>query len=100
MPKRVQPSFRDVAIGFGIAAIFFGGALVTDLAGLQSRVSSGEMTWGAGLVAYLATGLLFALVQCWLARVDGSDQPKPPRGGRRREVIPVRVTVPVRNKRR
>ena len=100
MPKRVKPRFRDVAIGVGIATIFFGGALATDLAGLQTRVISGELSWRSGLIGYLATASLFALVQIWLSRHDGSDQPKPPRGGRRREAVPVRVTVPVRNKRR
>lgn len=96
MPKQLQHSLRNAATGFGIAAIFLGGAMATDLAGMRTWVGG----WQLGLVVYLVTGLVFTLVQSWLVRSDHSEPPRPPRGGKRRELIPVRVPVPVRKKRR
>lgn len=97
LPRLVRLYIRQVAIGFGLSAIFVGLLLGLDVAGLRTLILS---TQGGAIAAFLLfffNGLVFAGVQfaitiMRMAQPEGS----PPRGGRKAPVAtrqPARVRV-------
>ena len=94
MPRLIKLYIVNVAIGFGLAALFVGLLLALDLAGLRHLVLQTEMGWLAGLMLFVSTGIVFAGVQFGIAvmRMEGKDDE--PKGGRR-DAVP--VVVPARS---
>ena len=98
MPRLVKMYLVNVAIGFGIAALFMAILLGFDVAGLGHLVMETQQGWIAGLMLFMASGTLFAGVQFALrimALAEGDDNG--PRGGlRQHALVPVPVQVVAR----
>lgn len=99
IPKLVRLYMINVAIGFGLAAVFVGLLLWFDIANLRHLVLTSDKGMIAVLILWLANGVVFAGVQFAIAvmRMKDDDDDEP-RGGHRQRVmrrefmaIPVRV---------
>ncbi|WP_120502049.1 hypothetical protein [Roseovarius sp. EL26] len=99
MPKLIRLYIINVAIGFGLAAVFVGMLLWFNIANLWHLISTSDKGWLALLILWIANGIVFAGVQFAIAvmRMKDDDDDEP-RGGLRQHVmrcdpvpIPVRV---------
>jgi hypothetical protein len=101
MPKLVRLYIQSVARGFLISAVFTGGLLWLDVAGLGHLVMASDIGWIAVAMLLVFNGIVFSAVQFAL-RVMGMagdcDGPKGGRGVREPSLVP--VPVPVGNHRR
>ena len=96
MPKLVKLYLVSVAIGFGLGAVFVAMLLWFDIAGLGRLVLTSSSGWIAGLMLWVANGIIFAGAQFGIAVMRlGQDDDHTPRGGR---LIPIRVPVAVKSK--
>ena len=99
MPKLIQMYITNVAIGFGIAAVFVGLLLWFDIANLWHLVSHSDKGLLAVLILWVSNGILFAGVQFGIAvmRMKDDDDDEP-RGGLRQHVGLRRdhATIPIR----
>ena len=98
MPKLIRLYIINVAIGFGLAAVFVGMLLWFNIANLWHLVSHSDKGWLAVLILWIANGIVFAGVQFAIAvmRMKDDDDDEP-RGGHRGRVMrrePVRIPVP------
>lgn len=92
MPRLIKLYIVNVAIGFGLAALFVGLVLALDLAGLRHLVLQTEMGWLAGLMLFVSTGIVFAGVQFGIAVMALAEDDDGPRGGLRAPtLVPVKV---------
>lgn len=92
MPRLIKLYIVNVAIGFGLAALFVGLVLALDLAGLRHLVLQTEMGWLAGLMLFVSTGIVFAGVQFGIAVMALAEDDHGPRGGLRAPtLVPVKV---------
>ncbi|WP_028028916.1 hypothetical protein [Gemmobacter nectariphilus] len=101
MPKLVRLYITNVAIGFGLSAVFLGALLGFDIAGLRHLILDSQMGWLAGLMIFMFSGTIFAGVQFGIAVMSMAERDDTPRGGLRQHVapVPVPVTVPARKRR-
>lgn len=101
MPKLVRLYIVNIAIGFGLSAVFLGVLLGLDVAGLRHLILETEMGWLAGLMIFVFSGSIFAGVQFGIAVMGLADRYDTPRGGLRQQaaLVPVRVAAPVRKRR-
>lgn len=67
MPKLIRLYIVNVAIGFGIAAVFVGLLLWFDIANLWHLISTSDKGWIALLVLWISNGVIFAGVQFGIA---------------------------------
>ncbi len=89
MPKLIRMYIINVAIGFGIAALFVGMLLWFNVANLWHLVAHSDSGLLAVFILWLANGIVFAGVQFAIAVMRMKDDDDDgPRGGRK---IPIRV---------
>ena len=90
MPELIKLYIRNVAIGFGLAAVFVAMLLWFDTQGLWQLVSNSSSGPLAVFLLWFMHGIVFAGVQFSLVimRMADDDEPK---GGKR---APVATTVP------
>lgn len=87
LPRLVKLYVFQVAIGFGLSAVFVGLLLGFDIVGLRSLILSTQGGAVAALLLFLFNGLVFAGVQFAITIMLMSDHAKtPPGGGRRMRV--------------
>ncbi|MRU14472.1 hypothetical protein FDP25_03405 [Roseovarius sp. A21] len=67
MPKLIRLYIVNVAIGFGLAAVFVGLLLWFNIANLWHLVSSSDKGWLAVLILWISNGIIFAGVQFGIA---------------------------------
>ena len=67
MPKLIRLYIVNVAIGFGIAAVFVGLLLWFDIANLWHLISTSDKGWLAVLILWVSNGIIFAGVQFGIA---------------------------------
>src|SRR6056297_2483789 len=98
MPKLIRLYIVNVAIGFGIAAVFVGLLLWFDIANLWHLISNSDKGWLAVLILWISNGIIFAGVQFGIAVMRlKDDDDDGPRGGLRQHVMrPDHATIPVR----
>ncbi|MFD0857638.1 hypothetical protein [Roseovarius aquimarinus] len=78
----VRSYARHAAAGFAIAAALVAALFWLDSGQLAHIVSAAGGAWAAAAVMWLGLGVLFALVQCMMARHGGDDDDDSgPRGG-------------------
>lgn len=101
MPKLVHLYIVNIAIGFGLSAVFLGVLLGLDVAGLRHLILHTDMGWLAGLMIFVFAGSIFAGVQFGIAVMGMADRDDTPRGGLRQhaDLVPVRVAAPARKRR-
>lgn len=86
LPPLVRLYMRQVAIGFGLAAVFVGLILVFDVARLRSLVMATQGGWMALFLLFFFNGLVFAGVQFGI-RIMRMAAPEGGDGGGRRSVL-------------
>jgi hypothetical protein len=97
MPKLIKLYIVNVAIGFGISALFLGLVLALDLAHLRHLVLETPSGWIGGMLFFLSNGIVFAGVQFAIAVMSlAEDDNQGPRGGIRQllHLVPAKVTAP------
>ncbi|WP_306152561.1 hypothetical protein [Roseovarius sp. MMSF_3281] len=67
MPKLIRLYIVNVAIGFGIAAVFVGLLLWFNIANLWHLISTSDKGWLAVLILWISNGIIFAGVQFGIA---------------------------------
>lgn len=98
MPKLIRLYITNVAIGFGLAAVFVGMLLWFNIANLWHLVSHSDKGWLAVLILWFANGIVFAGVQFAIAVMrmkDDDDDDDHHDGLRQRVMRPDHATVPV-----
>ena len=103
MPKLVRLYIQSVAIGFAVSAAFTAGLMGLDVGGIGHLVMGSGIGWVAALMLVVFNGIVFSAVQFAfrvMALAEDDDAPRGGRGAREPVLIPVRVPVPVRNRRR
>lgn len=99
MPKLIRMYIVNVAIGFGLAAVFVGMLLWFDIANLWHLVSHSDKGWLAVLLLWVSNGIVLAGVQFGIAvmRMKDDDDDDGPGGGLRQHVMRQdHATIPVR----
>jgi hypothetical protein len=88
MPKLVRLYITQVAIGFGIAAVFVAMLLWFDIANLWHLVTHSDKGLLAVIILWVSNGIVFAGVQFAIAvmRMKDDDDDEP-RGGHRQRVM-------------
>ncbi len=96
MPKLIRLYITNVAIGFGLAAIFVAMLLWFNIANLGYLVTHSDKGWLAIVILWVANGIVFAGVQFAIAvmRMKDDDDDEP-RGGHRQRRLPPQP-VPLR----
>jgi hypothetical protein len=96
MPKLVRLYMVNVAIGFGLSAVFVGLLLWLDVARLWHLVTATQGGWIAVLMLFVFNGLVFSGVQFAIV-VMRMAAPDPGRGGGLRAPLhPSEALEPVR----
>jgi hypothetical protein len=93
MPKFIRHYMTQIAIGFGLGAVFVAMLLYFNIANLWHLVSQSEDGWLAVLILWFANSMIFAGVQFALAAIGVNDDDDDGPGGGLRQPIPVRVHV-------
>ncbi len=96
MPKLVALYIRSVAIGFALAAVFLGGVLWLDIAGLRGLIFGSSMGLVAAAMLWVFNGVVFAGVQFAIAVMKLAEADDGPRGGTRAPVARPGELQPVR----
>lgn len=63
MPELVRLYIRSVAFGLGLAAVFTGGLVWLDVAGIGHLILGSDIGWIAALMMVFFNGIVFAAVQ-------------------------------------
>ena len=96
MPQLIRLYITQVALGFGIAAVFVALLLVLDVAGLRHLILGTAGGWLGGLMLWVANGIVFAGVQFGIAVMRLAEEgEEPPAGPRLPAPSPRLVRVPV-----
>jgi hypothetical protein len=95
MPALIRLYIQSVAIGFLVAAVFTGGLLWLDVAGIGHLVMGSDIGWVAVGMLVLFNGIVFSAVQ-FAFRVMGMAEPDDGPAGGRGAREPVLVPVPVK----
>ena len=98
MPKLIKLYIVNVAIGFGLSAVFVGLLLWFNVGNLMHLISTSDKGWVALLGLWVANGVIFAGVQFAIAVMGlKDDDDDEPRGGTRSHVhVPLAKPIPVR----
>lgn len=100
MPRLIRLYIVNVAIGFGLAAVFLGLLLAFDLAGLRHLILETPSGWLAGVMLFVANGIVFAGVQFGIAVMALAETDDGPRGGLRAPtLVPVKIAAKAATKR-
>jgi hypothetical protein len=87
LPRLVRLYIKQVAIGFGLSALFVGLLLGLDVAGLRTLILNTEGGAIAAFLLFFFNGLVFAGVQFAISIMRmAQPEDKGPRGGRRAPV--------------
>jgi hypothetical protein len=99
LPEPLRFLVRHAALGFGAAAIFVGGLLLTDPGDAGTRLLTAADHWWPVAVLWVLTGSTFAGAQVGIGIMQQAEPPRPP-GGTRVPIglAPVPVKVPVRRR--
>lgn len=101
MPKLIKLYIVNVAIGFGLAALFEALVLALDIGGLRHLILGTSSGWVAGVMLFVSTGIVFAGVQFGIAVMGLAERDDRPRGGLRAPaLVPVKVRAQAPRKRR
>lgn len=103
MPKLVRLYIQSIMLGFVISAVFTGGLLWLDVAGLGHLVAASSIGWVAVAMLVVFNGIVFSAVQFAFRVMGMAEDDHGPQGGRGvREPVLVPVPVPVKphNRRR
>jgi hypothetical protein len=96
MPDLVRLYIRHVAIGYGLAAVFTGLLLGTNVANLWHLVTHAPGGWLAAFLLFMFNGIVFSGVQFGIA-VMRMAEPEDRDGGRSErvsgELVPLRITT-------
>ena len=99
MPKLVRLYLVNIAIGFGLAAVFVAMILWFNIGNLWHLVTHSDKGWLAVLILWVANGIVFAGVQFAIAvmrmKDDDDDEPRGGHRGRVRRHLPQPVPVRV-----
>lgn len=96
MPKLIRLYIVNVAIGYGLSALFVALLVGFDVANLGHLVLGTETGWLAALMMFVSNGVIFAGAQFAIAVMRQADSDQGPRGGTRAPaLVPVRVQAPV-----
>ena len=99
LPKLVRLYIRQVAIGFGLSAVFVGLLIGFNVANLRGLMVSTQGGYIAAFLLFFFNGLVFAGVQFAISIMRMADKDdQGPKGGHRQSVrhgqpIPLRVTT-------
>ena len=99
MPKLIRLYILNVAIGFGIAAVFVGMLLWFNIAGLWHLITHSDQGILALFILWVFNGIVFGGVQFGIAVMrQKDDDDDEPRGGHRQHVRmrEDRIAIPVR----
>lgn len=89
MPPLIQFLLRHALIGFGIAAIFVGGLMWSDMGGIGTLIANSEAGWLALFMLTFFLGLTFGSAQMGFAVMSGDwDGEDSGRRGTRQPVRP------------
>jgi hypothetical protein len=105
MPQLIRLYLQSVAIGFVVAAVFTGGLLWLDVAGIGHLVMASDVGIIAATMLVFFNGIVFSAVQFAFRVMGMADPDEGPNGGhgaREPALVPVPVPVSVqgRNRRR
>jgi hypothetical protein len=102
LPQPLRFLARHAALGFGAAAIFVGGLLLTDPGNAGTLLLTAADHWWPAALLWGLTGSTFAGAQIGIAIMQqGAPPPRPPGGSRAPAgLVPVPVPVRVRARRR
>jgi hypothetical protein len=96
MPKLIKLYIVNVALGFGLAAVFLGLVLALDVGGLRHLVLHTPSGWIAAAMFFVANGIVFAGVQFAIAVMAMAETDQGPRGGLRAPtLVPVKALARV-----
>ena len=101
MPKLVRLYIQSVAIGFAVSAAFTAGLMAFDVAGIGHLVMGSSIGWVAVVLLVVFNGIVFSAVQFAfrvMGMADRDDDPRGGRGAREPVLVPVRVTVPTKQR--
>jgi hypothetical protein len=88
------------ALGYGAAALFVGGLLLTDPGEAGTLLLTAADHWWPAALLWGLTGSTFAGAQIGIAIMQQAGSPRPPGGSRAPAgLVPVRLKVPVRRRR-
>ncbi|MGF1621337.1 MAG: hypothetical protein ACFCUR_12060 [Rhodomicrobiaceae bacterium] len=89
MPPLIRFLLRHALIGFGIAAIFVAGLMLSDMGGIGTLIANAEAGWLALLMLTFFLGLTFGSAQMGFAVMSGDlHGGDNGRGGKRQPVRP------------
>jgi hypothetical protein len=97
LPEPLRFLVRHATLGFGAAAIFVGGLLLTDPGDAGTLLLTAADHWWPVAVLWGLTGSTFAGAQIGLAMTQQAEPPRPP-GGTGVPIGLVPVKVPVRRR--
>ena len=103
MPELVRLYIRSVGLGFAISALFTGGLVWWDVAGVGHLILGSDIGWVAALMMVVFNGIVFSAVQFAfriMAMAEDDEGPKGGHGAREPVLVPVPVHVKARPSRR
>ena len=96
MPALIRLYIQSVALGFLISAVFTGGMLWLDVAGIGHLVMGSDIGWIAVAMIVVFNGVIFSAVQFAFKIMAMAEDDEGPKGGRgAREPVLVPRPVPV-----
>ncbi|MFN4192096.1 MAG: hypothetical protein ACK4GM_07055 [Tabrizicola sp.] len=100
MPQLVRLYIQSVALGFVVSAVFTGGLLWLDVAGVGHLILGSDIGWIAVAMLVVFNGIVFSAVQFAFRIMGMAEADDGPRGGRGvREPVAVPALVPVATRR-
>jgi TRAP-type C4-dicarboxylate transport system permease small subunit len=103
MPELVRLYIRSVAVGFAVSAVFTAGLVWWDVAGIGHLILGSDIGWIAAAMMVFFNGIVFSAVQFAFRIMSMAEDDQGPRGGhgaREPVLVPVRVAVPVKARKR
>lgn len=98
MPELVRLYIRQVAIGFGLSAVFVALLLWLDIGGLGRLILASDVGYVAVAMLVVFNGIVFAGVQFAISVMRMQEPETPPDSGTREAAV--LVPVPVQDQRR
>jgi TRAP-type C4-dicarboxylate transport system permease small subunit len=101
MPELIRLYIRSVAFGFAISALFTGGLIWWDVAGIGHLILGSDIGLVAAAMLVVFNGIVFSGVQFAYRIMAMAEDDQGPKGGHgAREPVLVPVPVPVKARRR